>query len=347
MKKLVKELKDWGGALLFAVLVATPLRWAIAEPFKIPTPSMEKTLLVGDYLFVSKYHYGARTAKTLLQIPLTFQKIWGTEIPSYLDWIQAPFIRFPGISKVKRNDPVVFNYPAELENPVDMRTYYIKRCIGIAGDTLQIIDKDIYINGSIMESPGVLETSYYIRTDTEIKDRIFIKNDITDFRGVRGGYHIHATKDNIEKLKVFDFIHSITEVSSQDSYTFPKSPNIKWTGDNFGPLYIPQQGQTIQATPENLEIYGDVIRHYDLNEGYDIHDGKLYLNGQLVSSYTFNQDYYFMMGDNRHNSLDSRYWGFVPADHIVGKALFTWLSLDSNKSFFSSIRWDRVFKSID
>lgn len=347
MSKLKKELKDWGGALLFAVLVATPLRWAIAEPYKIPTPSMEKSLLVGDFLLVTKYHYGARTAKTLLQIPLTFQKIWGTEIPSYLDWLDLPFMRLPGISTIKRNDPVVFNYPAELDNPVDMRTYYIKRCVAVAGDTIQIIDQKVYINGALLASPGITQSSYFFKTTTNIKDRVFHNNDITDFYKIRDGYIVHTTAENASLMGNFDFIQQVRALDNNDPGVFPNIPEIQWTADNFGPLYIPKKGESIKITRQTLEIYADLIQHYDLNDVVLIENGKLFIDGVLQTEYTFNQDYFFMMGDNRHNSLDSRYWGFVPMDHIVGKAVLTWFSIDENKPFLSSIRWNRIFQKID
>jgi len=349
MKKLKKELKNWGNALLFAVLVATPLRWAIAEPYKIPTPSMEGSLLVGDFLIVSKYHYGARTAKTLLQIPLTFQKIWGTEIPSYLDWIDAPFWRAPGMSKVKKSDAVVFNFPGELENPVDMRTYYIKRCVAIAGDTIEIINKQVFVNNVKLETPQSLQSSYFIKTNTKINERIFKKHNISEIIPNRGGYYVHASKENASAFKQYDFVEGVIDLSidNPNSDTFPQSSKIAWTADNFGPLYIPKKGQSIKASPINLEIYGKTILNYDLNEDVEIRNGKLYIDGTNQSSYTFNQDYYFMMGDNRHNSLDSRYWGFVPMDHVVGKALYTWFSIDEKENLLSSVRWERVFRRID
>lgn len=346
MNRLKKEIKEWGGALLFAVLVATPLRWAIAEPYKIPTPSMEKTLLVGDFLFVSKYHYGARTAKTLLQVPLTFQKIWGTEIPSYLDWVQVPFVRFPGTSGVQRNDAVVFNFPGELENPVDMRTYYIKRCVGIAGDTIEIRDKQVFINSSRLESPGIHQTSYFVRSTQKLNKRTFLRHDITDVIEVQKGYIIHTTEENAKKLEGMNFIQSITRLNNNDPYVFPKSADITWTADNFGPLYIPKKGDVIALNENNLTRYRDILLYYDGNEDVEIRHNQLFINGEAIQSYTFKQDYFFMMGDNRHNSLDSRYWGFVPMDHIVGKALFTWFSLDENKPLLSSIRWNRIFKMI-
>lgn len=349
MNKFKKELKEWAGALLFAVLVATPLRWAIGEPYKIPTPSMEGSLLVGDFLYVSKLHYGARTAKTLLQIPLTFQKIWGTEIPSYIDWVNAPFLRGPSISSIKRNDNVVFNFPGELENPVDMRTYYIKRCVAIAGDTIEIKNKQVYINGIAKPLPLNAQSSYFIKSNSKINDRVFKKSDISEVITSSNGYYVHASKESIATLRKYDFIIDIIALSNDNpnSDTFPQSQNISWTADNFGPLYIPRANDVIALTTENVDLYKSTIINYDLNDKAEIKEGKLYLDGLIQSTYTFKQDYYFMMGDNRHNSLDSRYWGFVPMDHVVGKALYTWLSIDEKESLLRSVRWDRVFNRIE
>lgn len=349
MKKIKKELKAWGSALLFAVLVVTPLRWLVAEPYKIPTPSMEGSLLVGDFLVVSKYHYGARTAKTMLQVPLTFQKIWLTEIPSYLDWVQAPFLRGPGISKIKRNDPVVFNFTGELENPVDMRTYYIKRCVAIAGDTIQIKDKQLFLNSKKQNNPKNLQSSFFIKTQSKIKERIFKRHNISEIIQNDQGYIVHATKENAFTFKRYDFVEEVTEldVDVPNSGTYPQSSNIKWTADNFGPLYVPKMGDEIQINMETLELYGDLIKEYDLNENVEIRNNLLFVDDKVKNTYRFKQDYYFMMGDNRHNSLDSRYWGFVPMDHVVGKAIFTWFSIDENQSLFNSIRWNRIFRPIE
>ena len=344
MNRIKKEIKEWGGALLFAVMVATPLRWAIAEPFKVPTSSMEGTILVGDYLLVSKYHYGARTANTILQVPLTFQKIWGTEIPSYLDWIQLPSFRFPGVSEINRNDIVVFNYPDELERPVDMRTYYVKRCVAVAGDTISISNGDLFINNLQEGKMSNMQTSYFIETSGRLNPRVFEKLSLTDYVAVNGGYIVHSNSEQILALDTLPIVKSVQKLSNSDRNVFLDG-STDWTPDNFGPIYVPKQGDTIPINEMTLLRYGRIIEHYDHNTSVSIKEGALYIGGERREVYTFNQDYFFMMGDNRHNSLDSRYWGFVPNDHVVGKPLFTWFSKKKDKLL--DIRWERCFKSLD
>ena len=357
--------REWVDAIVFAVVAATIIRWLFIEAFTIPTPSMEKSLLVGDFLFVSKVHYGARTPKTPLQVPLTHQKIWGTEIPSYLDIIQLPQFRLPGFSEVKNNDVVVFNYPDEYDKyPVDLRTNYIKRCIGIPGDKLEIKGKVIYINGEVLEAPENMQTSYQVNASTLIKDRVFNNLDITDITGPIAGrsanesiYFIMTDEAKASKLEAYDFVKDVTEINyelGQDAArTFPVSKDYEWSLDNFGPLYIPKEGDKITIDSMNLPLYSKAILHFEGNEDAKVEDGKLYIDGNVVSEYTFKQNYFFMMGDNRHNSQDSRIWGFVPEDHILGKGLLIWWSVapagpDGGLSdIFSRIRWSRIFKLIE
>lgn len=342
--------REWADAILFAVIAATIIRWLILEAFTIPTPSMEKSLLVGDFLFVSKLHYGARTPATPLQIPLTHQKIWGTNIPSYLDWIQLPQFRLPGFSHVKRNDVVVFNWPIDFSYPVDLKTNYIKRCIGIPGDTLEVRDMSVILNGEIQENPEKAQFKYFIETDEIIKNRIFEKYDITDRYKVNGGYLVFTMPATAETLKSLQFISDVRILEEEEGKAemkiYPNGQKYPWNVDYWGPIVIPGEGMTIPVNDETMTKYGRVIEHYEDNDLVEIKDGTLKIDGEAYTSYTFKQDYYFMMGDNRHNSEDSRFWGFVPADHIVGKALFIWLSIDPNKSFFSKIRWSRLFNGI-
>lgn len=347
IKTIKSEAKSWAGALLFAVCVATPLRWAIAEPYKIPTSSMEGSLLVGDFLWVSKYHYGARTAKTLLQVPLTFQKIWGTEIPSYLDWVQVPFWRGPGISEVQKGHAVVFNYPRELNVPEDMRTYYIKRCVAVAGDTLAIDNQQLTINSVPLELPMAAQTSYFVSTSKSINERIFKKHKVYEVMRYNNGYIMHTSKEIAMKFENYDFVTDVVPLVQNQGTGFAPNSITDWTTDNFGPLYIPEEGKTIELTSENIAVYGDIIKNFEGNENVHVAEGSISINGEKLTEYTFKQNYYFMMGDNRHNSLDSRFWGFVPEDHVVGKALFTWFSWDSNADWNEKIRWNRIFKGID
>jgi signal peptidase I len=369
--------REWADAILFAVIAATLIRFFIMEAFTIPTPSMEKSLLVGDFLFVSKFHYGARTPATPLQFPLTHQKIWFTDIPSYSDAIQLPQFRLPGFTSVKRNDVVVFNVPGIEQNnidefgyvepdktqwidyPVDLKTNYIKRCVALPGDTLQIVDRQVIVNGVPTESPEEMQFAYYVVSDQQLSNaRVFENLGVEppvgyQMDGNKFVYTWHLTGEEIEKLKAQTFIRDIqiankfSNNQAQDGI-YPEAPELyPWNQDWYGPLWIPSEGATIPVNRETLALYGTTIQLFDHNEDVRIENDKLFLNGQEVTEYTFNQDYYFMMGDNRHNSLDSRFWGFVPADHIVGKGFFIWLSLDPTESFLSKIRWRRFFNLIE
>jgi signal peptidase I len=331
---------------------------------------MENSLLVGDFLFVSKFHYGTRTPRTPLQIPLTHQKIWFTEIPSYLNWIQLPSYRLPGISHVKREDVVVFNVPGIAENnymmpreqwidyPVDLKTNYIKRCVGIPGDVLEVKDRQLMINGQPLKNPENMQFRYHVIAKDEINQRVIDKLglDPEDFSPYgrtapdQVEYAMFLSANKVEELKALPFIKSVELPQTNhesDPRIFAGSRYAPWNGENFGPLTLPKAGMTIHINDSTLSIYGTTIRDFDHNENVKIENGKLTIDGKEVTEYTFHQNYYFMMGDNRDNSLDSRYWGFVPEDHIVGKGFFIWLSIDKYGSFFNKIRWKRFFKLID
>ena len=364
-KKKKSPAREWFDSILFAVVAATLIRWLFFEAFTIPTPSMENSLLVGDFLFVSKLHYGTRTPKTPLQVPLTHQTIWGTNIPSYTSLIQLPQYRLPGFSEVKRGDVVVFNYPPELQHPVDLKTNYIKRCVGIPGDKVEVRDLQVYANGQAMENPPRMENEYFVATTTAVnEEKVFRENGISEFNAftdgendtIRGneqmGYLVFTTTEIAAKLKTYDFVKSITLVKTDNGISepmlYPNSSLFKWNRDNYGPITVPKEGMTVQLTPENVAMYGPVIKNYEDNEDVVVDEKSVKVGGKVITSYTFKQDYYFMMGDNRHNSADSRYWGFVPMDHIVGKAVFVWMSIDPNPtSFFNKIRWSRIFRVIN
>jgi signal peptidase I len=363
--KKKSAIREWFDSILFAVVAATLIRWLFFEAFTIPTPSMENSLLVGDFLFVSKLHYGTRTPKTPLQVPLTHQTIWGTGIPSYSDAIQLPQYRLPGFSEVKRGDVVVFNYPPELQHPVDLKTNYIKRCVGLPGDKIEVRDLQVYANGTAVENPVRMENEYFIATNTAVnEEKIFKENGVSEYNSYtetfndtipgndQSGYLIFTTVEIAEKIKQYDFVKAVTIVKSSKDISepglYPQSALFKWNRDNYGPVTVPKQDVTIDITPDNVAMYGPVIKNYEGNEDVELEEQAIKIGGKAITKYTFKQDYYFMMGDNRHNSADSRYWGFVPMDHIVGKAVFVWMSIDPNPtSFFGKIRWSRLFRVIN
>ncbi|MCF2488836.1 signal peptidase I [Dyadobacter sp. CY347] len=363
--KRKSPVREWFDSILFAVVAATLIRWLFFEAFTIPTPSMENSLLVGDFLFVSKLHYGTRTPKTPLQVPLTHQTIWGTSIPSYSDAIQLPQYRLPGFSEVKRGDVVVFNYPPELQHPVDLKTNYIKRCMGLPGDKLEVRNLQVYANGTAVENPVRMENEYFVATTTSVnEEKVFKENGVSEYNAYtesfndtipsndQMGYLVFTTVEIAAKLKTYDFVKGITLVKSSKDISepmlYPNSSLFKWNRDNYGPITVPKEGVTVQLTPENIATYGPVIKNYEGLELVEVDEKSVKVAGKAITSYTFKQDYYFMMGDNRHNSADSRYWGFVPMDHIVGKAVFVWMSIDpSPTSFFNKIRWNRLFRVIN
>lgn len=374
--------REWSDSLLFAIIAATLIRFLTFEAFAIPTPSMENTLMVGDYLFVSKLHYGIRTPKTPLQLPLTHQKIWGTNIPSFSEAIQLPVYRTPGFSEVKSGDVVVFNYPPRLkgepEYPTDLKTNYIKRCIGTPGDQIEVLQERVYVNGKEMAMPLRAETFYFVKTTEPLNERFFQKYGIVnDFKSPEGpfinwqpvevydeeakankrvGYRVNMTSKVLAQFREMNWIKGIEPTTAPPQQAEPGiyggavngGRPTGWNRDNFGPLLVPQKGTTIAINAQNIAIYGPVIERYEGNEKVAATSDSVRVGGQILTSYTFKQDYYFMMGDNRHNSEDSRYWGFVPADHVVGKAVFVWMSIDPvAENFWNRIRWNRLFRTID
>lgn len=363
--------REWWDAILFAVVAATLIRWLIMEAYTIPTPSMENSLLVGDFLFVSKFHYGTRTTTTPLQVPLTHQKIWFTNLPSYLEWIKLPQYRLPGLTSVKRGDVVVFNIPPVrlnegIDYPVDLKTNYIKRCIAIPGDSLRIEDKQVFVNDEKMPNPPGMQIGFRVLSKDKISDRNLEKLGLGQEDHDNGSiqengtvlYYMYLTEEKVNEIKKLPYIIKVDTVKDTgagampftdyfDRSSLPRGNTFGFSGDDFGPLWIPKEGATITINEKTLALYGTTIKLYEKNEDVSIENGKLTIGGKEVAEYTFKQDYYFMMGDNRDNSLDSRYWGFVPEDHIVGKAFFIWLSLDPNESFISKIRWSRFFQIIE
>ncbi|MAZ92818.1 MAG: signal peptidase I [Lentimicrobiaceae bacterium] len=383
-------LREWTDAIIFAVVAATIIRTFLLEAYTIPTSSMEKSLLVGDYLFVSKITYGPKVPNTPLSFPFVHHTLPATEsTKSYLEWIKFPFYRFAGFKNVEHNDAVVFNYPAGdtvstrfqsnisyytlvneygrdrvwsdkrnfgdiVVRPVDKRENYVKRCIGLPGDTLSIINRQVYLNGKKANNPEKLQYQYKITTNgSSINPKILDKYDITEtFRGNKPGEFIliltEESKNEIEKLPIITSIEVFNESPGVwKPEIFPNDSSYKWNRDNFGPLYIPAKNVPIELNIKNLPLHQRIITTYEGNT-LEIVNNKIIINGKEVSSYSPKYDYFWMMGDNRHNSADSRYWGFVPEDHIVGRAEFIWLSLDQNKSLLDGkIRWNRLFSIVN
>lgn len=399
---------EWIDALIFAVIAVTLINTFLFQNYKIPTGSMEKSLLIGDHLFVSKMAYGPKTPNTPLSFPFVQHTMPLTKYTkSFSTAVQWESKRLKGFQKLTNNDPVVFNFPAgdtviyELQTasyysivrqysdqlrqqdvsqgkepksnahyekvsrdyiwnnfhmvyrPIDKRDNYIKRCIAVAGDSLEIKDGVAFINGKQQDKIGEVQYHYRITTNgTTINPKAFermniSRSDVGNFIG--NSYTIPLTKENANQIATFSNVTSVERVIAPKgqyaSYIFPHNPNIPWNEDNFGPLYIPEKGKTVDISMNNISLYQRIIDVYEEND-FEIKDSSIYINGELANSYTFKMDYYFMMGDNRHESADSRFWGFVPENHIIGKPKFIWLSVDKEKSFPKSIRLRRMFTGI-
>ncbi|GAA4494660.1 hypothetical protein GCM10023172_05220 [Hymenobacter ginsengisoli] len=366
--------REWFDSLLFAVIAATLIRWATFEAYVIPSPSMEHSLLVGDYLFVSKLHYGPITPQTPLQVPLTHQTVPILNVKSYSDAIQLPTYRLPGFSSIKRNDVVVFHVPHEQQYPADLRTNYIKRCIAIAGDTLELRNGQVFLNGKPGAIAGSPQTTYFMEVETpndEVRQALHDQG-VVEYEQLEDGIPAAGTNPETGKVGYFiscpatvaayfrkqPYVKSLT-VTAPSVQLFPDVADFhvsdamsavqrKWQLDNYGPLPVPKKGQTIALSPANAAIYYKIVSQYEHNPGITWGtDGMIQQNGKPLTSYTIKQNYYFMMGDNRHNSEDSRFWGFVPEDHVVGKAVLIWLSLDPFGNAAHKVRWGRLFHTID
>ena len=358
---------DTLGSLSFAIVVATLVHSYLIQPFVIPTSSLEKSLLVGDFLLVSKFHYGARTPMTPIAAPMVHDTLPVIKTKSYLSEPSLPYFRFPALQSIERNDIVVFNWPADTlfhmykaadkryDKPIDKKTNYVKRCTAIPGDKIEIKDGIIFINGteSILPERAKPQYSYKVAWDGKTPvDLDYIKKElnITDaFGQIAKDTLIFSALPNesVERLKNIPGLTKVERIIHKeiDKTIFPGTKD--WNVDNLGPIYIPQAGKTVELNKETLPFYKKVISEY---EGKDlkVNGNEIRIDGKVATSYTFEQDYYWMMGDNRHNSLDSRYWGFVPADHIVGKPIFIWMSIDGINDGVKnwSIRWDRLFTTV-
>lgn len=382
-------LLDWLDAIIFAVVFVTFINIFFFQAFKIPSSSMESSLLTGDHLFVSKLTFGPRIPQTPLTIPFTHNVIFGKE--SYSTLIQNEYRRLKGFRNVERGDYVVFGFPDGdtvltkapaddyyavcrfygkeyavksygplIVRPADKKDHYVKRCVAIHGDTLSVVNGRVYVNSQAQEVwPGV-QTTYNVVTDgfrinLKTLEKLGLNLSELSFDESLPGYpQMPLTAAMLEQIKACANFRSVEEQVDvyppdyPDSYLmlFPFKEDFRWTRDNYGPLWIPEAGATVRLDSHNIALYERIIRVYEKNELKITSDGHFIINGKETDEYTFKQDYYFMMGDNRHNSLDSRYWGFVPEDHIVGRPALIWLSTDSAKSFPSNVRWKRFLKFV-
>ena len=411
-------LGEWVSSIAFAIIAATLVHTYVMQPYTIPTSSLEKTLLVGDYLFVSKFHYGARVPTTTIATPMLHDSIPTAIISekntkSYLNKPLLPYLRIPGFQKIKRNDIVVFNWPVDTLvhwmdpskgtdfKPLDKKTNYVKRCVGIAGDTLEVRDGYVYINGKQNILPDRAKLQFYNRvysekglstqkllryTDKEferkfiinftsqnqfekvmryatnnpekIKDNQFIitTSDEGIPQWIINGYRLdikeistkirkaNITDEIAAKLRKDSEVDSVVKVinpkGNKGNNMFPQGTNLSWNTDNYGPIYIPKKGTTVPLNMNSIPFYERIIEDYENNQ-LEVIGEHIFVNGKKSTSYTFNQDYYWMMGDNRQNSLDARSWGYVPFDHVVGKPVLIWFSINEGK-----IRWERLFTTV-
>ncbi len=380
---------EWIDAIVFAVIAATFIRSFFIEAYTIPTSSMEKSMLIGDFLFVSKTAYGPRVPETPLSFPFVHHTMPFTQnTPSYSTLIQNDYRRLKGFGSIKRNDVVVFNFPEGdtvatnfpqqsyyslvrelgwqrvntdkrtfgkiISRPADKCENYIKRCVGIPGDKLEIIDGQLYVNGSEQEAFNGVQHNYLVKTkggvsisDATLEEIGISKADREVYGG--GQYMFPLTREMAESLKNIPVVNEVTQIIiptyNWDKNVFPYHKNFTWNVDNYGPIMIPKKGETIALNTLNLPLYQRIIQAYEKHD-LQVDGENIFIDGKKATSYTFAMDYYWMMGDNRHNSADSRYWGFVPEDHVVGKAVFIWMSLDKDKVFPFNIRWNRGFSKV-
>lgn len=404
LRSTMKLIED----IVVVLILVHLLNLFIFQQFKIPTSSLEKTNLVGDQLFVSKLTYGARAPMTPIAFPLVHNQFPWNGHKAYMDKPQLKYKRFKGLRNIERNDIVVFNFPAGdtvalnksatdyytlvhyfgreriwsdqatfgkvVARPVDMRDHYVKRLVGLPGDTLQLVNNDLFINGKKQAFPEKAQLNYFVQTkgnyfsEDELMDMGISKDDILVLNGQDVAYaplfrdllhldslsandfgiiyHFPLTNEMRDRLIKHSNVHKIVlepSPNKDDFSTFPLGMDNGWIRDTYGPIWIPKKGATIRLTTDNLPLYERCIRNFE-GHTLSVKGGKISIDGQPATSYTFAMNYYFMMGDNRHNSADSRAWGFVPEDHIVGTPLFVWLSTDKDKPYFKGrIRWNRFF----
>ncbi|MBY0244847.1 MAG: signal peptidase I [Sphingobacteriaceae bacterium] len=381
------KVREWVDAVTFAVVVATLVRTFFIEAYTIPSASMERSLLIGDFLFVSKVNYGARIPMTPVAFPFAHHTMPLTSATkAYWEGVQWKYRRLPGLSDIKRNDVVVFNFPegdtviverqdgnyyqdlrqvnreqireqyTVVSRPVDKRENFIKRCVGIAGDTISMKNGLVYLNSKAEPAKKTSQIDYTVTfKNNNVNFSVFenmgfkiAQGDITQIG--ENTYNFLGSEEMMDEVKKLDFIQSaVPQVAKEgeiDLDIFPHDANRKWNVDNFGPIIIPKTGWTVQLNDQTMPLYERCIRIYEGNKLEKVGADWL-INGKKATKYTFKMNYYWMLGDNRHRSADSRYWGFVPEDHVVGKALFMWMSWDSFGSFFNKIRWNRLLRGIN
>ena len=355
-KPKISKKKEWLNAVLFAVVAATFIRGLLFSAYAIPSGSMEGTLLTGDYLFVSKINYGPRMPFTPVQNPFLESTITKYNIKTYWDGIKLSYFRLPGLSEIKKGDIVVFNKPEEadpsFDRPVDVRTNLIKRCQATPGDVLTIVNGQVYVNGKAAPNPEKSETSYTVVTDgSSINPQLFEDLNIEVLQqGDLTTYIMNIPNNSLAAFKRYPFIKSVVAdvapAGSYDALIFPHHQQFKWNLDNFGPLTLPAKGMTIALNEANMILYRRAIELYENNK-VTFRGKDVLINGKKTDQYTFKMNYYWMMGDNRHNSLDSRFWGYVPEDHVIGKAMLTWMSIDSTATLVNKVRWNRILRAIN
>ncbi len=337
-----KGIKEWGLALGLALILALVVKGSIIQSFKVDSLKMEKTILSGDYLMVNKLAYGARLPITLFSVPF-FSHV-------YSDIIKFPYCRLPGFSNIKISDVLIVNYPDQLDPPIDKREIMINRCAGLPGDTVTITDKKVFVNGMELKNPAMAQFNFRLVTNGQPLD-----NEFMEKFGIREGgkvsdagiYDFPLTKECAEDLKKEENIRYIRELKDfpgeNTQYVFPVGHYYSYNKDNFGPVVVPFKGQTVQLNIRNIELYKSLIVDIENNTLKIDHD-SIYINAILTSNYTIKNNYYFVLDDNRDYANDSRYWGFLPESHIIGKAQFIWFSFDGVKK---KIRWNRVFRRIN
>lgn len=372
---------EWVSSIIFAIIAATLVHTYFMQPYTIPSSSLEKTLYIGDFLFVSKFHYGARVPMTTIAAPMVHDTIPLLKTKSYLfsddfskrktAWankFQLPYFRLPGLQKIQRNDIVVFNQPADTlldmndfypdrnyYKPIDKKTNLVKRCVAIAGDSLEIRDGYVYINGKPSKLPDRAKTQYnfFVNTGGQEINWLTLRKRYGVREGGRlrdGNYYVTLTDKEAARIAKNPVVKSVKKDIKPkgvgEDRLFPQVPSLKWNIDNYGPIYIPKKGATVKLTKETLPFYKRIIMEYEGNTLL-VNGDEILINGKDTDTYTFKQDYYWMMGDNRQNSLDARFWGYVPFDHVVGKPVFIWFSWETNGKGINKVRWNRLFTTVN